>query len=195
MCPLDILLRVSAEESRAVGVSGLESNHRTTRPFGRRESHGIGLVDCWLCQVAVTPILNRIWRPSVLFLPRGRQQASVDSGVPSGSLCAVGTRTYPSMICRSPPALSDTVVRETPSLVITEIGDFRTTSLRGRTGRLQRTVRNPLRSDRFLLIHRLACQLTSPMGNSGQLCERWSVARSDRTYPRPEVVVFRLFRV
>ena len=31
---LDILLRVNAEESRAVGVSGLQSNHRTTTPFG-----------------------------------------------------------------------------------------------------------------------------------------------------------------
>ena len=30
----DILLRVNAEESRAVGVSGLQSNHRTTSPFG-----------------------------------------------------------------------------------------------------------------------------------------------------------------
>jgi len=32
---IDILLRVNAEESRAVGVSGEQSNHRTTRPFGR----------------------------------------------------------------------------------------------------------------------------------------------------------------
>ena len=32
----DILLRVHAEESRAVGVSGLQSNHRTTTPFGAR---------------------------------------------------------------------------------------------------------------------------------------------------------------
>jgi ABC-type multidrug transport system ATPase subunit len=31
---LDILLRVNAEESRAVGVSGLQSNHRTTSPSG-----------------------------------------------------------------------------------------------------------------------------------------------------------------
>ena len=35
--------------------------------------------------------------------------------------------------------VSDTVVRETKSLVITEIFDFRTTSLRGRTGRLRRS--------------------------------------------------------
>jgi len=32
--PVDILLRVNAEESRAVGVSGLQSNRRTPSPFG-----------------------------------------------------------------------------------------------------------------------------------------------------------------
>jgi hypothetical protein len=31
---VDILLRVNAEESRAVGVSGSQSDHRTTSPFG-----------------------------------------------------------------------------------------------------------------------------------------------------------------
>jgi len=31
---LDILLRVNAEESRAVGVSGLQSNRRTPSLFG-----------------------------------------------------------------------------------------------------------------------------------------------------------------
>ena len=64
---IDILLRVNAEESRAVGVSGLQSNHRTTRPFGHGESHSVGVVDCWRCQTAVTPILDRVWRPSVVF--------------------------------------------------------------------------------------------------------------------------------
>ena len=64
---LDILLRVNAEESRAVGVSGLQSNRWTTRSFGRGESHSIDVVDCWSCQVTVTPILGRVWRPSVVF--------------------------------------------------------------------------------------------------------------------------------
>ena len=31
---VDILLRLKAEESRAVGVSGVQSNQRTTTPFG-----------------------------------------------------------------------------------------------------------------------------------------------------------------
>ena len=195
MCPLDIRLRVNAEESRAVGVSGLESNHRTTRPFGRRESHGIGLVDCWPCQVAVTPILNRICRPSVLFLPRGRQQASVDSGVPSGSLCAVGTRTYPSMICRSPPALSDTVVRETSSLVITEIYDFRTTSLRGRTGRLRRTVRNPLRSDRFLPVSKDRLSLKHGYSETRAVLSNVDFSQVTARIHGVNAVVLRLFSV
>ena len=63
---LDILLRVNAEESRAVGVSGSQSTHQTPSPFGHGWSHSVGLVDCWPCQLAVTPILGRIRRPSVV---------------------------------------------------------------------------------------------------------------------------------
>ena len=87
---------------------------------------------------------------------------------------------------RSPPALSDTVVRETQSLVITKIFDFRTTSLRGRTGRLRRTVRNPLRSDRFLSVDTAACHLNAPVENSGLAFERWPMPPNDGAYPRPE---------
>jgi hypothetical protein len=50
-----------------VGVSGSQSNHRTTTPFGHGESHHIGVVDCWRCQAAVTPILDRVRHPSVVF--------------------------------------------------------------------------------------------------------------------------------
>ena len=56
----------------------------------------------------------------------------------------------------------------------------------GRTGRLRRTVRNPLRSDRFLSVNTAACHLNAPVGNSGQAFERWSVSLSDGAYPRPE---------
>ena len=85
---------------------------------------------------------------------------------------------------RSPPALSDTVVRETQSLVITKIFDFRTTSLRGWTGRLRRTVRNPLRSDQFLPVNTAVYHLNATVGNSGLAFERWSVLLSDGAYPR-----------
>jgi len=40
-----ILLRVNAEESRAVGVSGLQSNRQTTTLFGRESSHSLDVVD------------------------------------------------------------------------------------------------------------------------------------------------------
>ena len=63
-------------------------------------------------------------------------------GVSSDSLRAVGTDT-PFKYVRSPTVLSDI------------------TSLRGRTGCLRRTVRNPLRSDQFLPANRLACQLNA----------------------------------
>ena len=87
---------------------------------------------------------------------------------------------------RSPTALSDTVVRGTPSLVITKIFDFRTTSLRGRTGRLRRTVRNPLRFDRFLHQCSAAYRFNITVGNSRQAFGRRTVTTSDGAYPRPE---------
>jgi len=103
----------------------------------------------------------------VLFCLPGRQQASSESGVSSLMLRAVGTDT-PFEDVRSPLALSDTA------------------SLRGRTGRLRRTVRNPLRSDRFLSQNRVACHLKFTVGNSGRAFERWCVAQSDGAYPRRE---------
>jgi hypothetical protein len=113
------------------------------------------------------PLSLTVFGVPVLFLPRGRQQASAESGVSSCSLSAVSTDTRFSHM-RSPTALSDIV------------------SLCGRTGHLRRTVRNPLRSDRFLLLGRAACSLKHLVGNSGQPFERWTVARGDGAYPRPE---------
>jgi len=95
------------------------------------------------------------------------RQASADSGVSSRSLRAVGTSAHPSRMWRSLTALPDTA------------------SLRGRTGRLRRTVRNPLRSDRFLPVRRVACHL-----NAGILKLKMLVnvdcLPSDGAYPRPE---------
>ena len=45
------------------------------------------------------PLSSRVDGVPVLFLPRGRQQASADSGVLSGSLSAVGTSTHPLRMC------------------------------------------------------------------------------------------------
>ena len=114
------------------------------------------------------PLSSTVYGVPVLFLPRGRRQASADSGVSSGSLSAVGTCPHPSRMWRSPTGLSDTA------------------SFRGRTGRLRRTVRNPPRSDRSLLFDTVACQSNPIVGNSGQAFERWSVPRSGGAYPRRE---------
>ena len=57
----------------------------------------------------------------------------------------------------------------------------------GRTGRLRRTGRNPLCSDRFLLLDTAACHLNPTVGHSDQACEQWTASRSDGAYPRPEV--------
>jgi hypothetical protein len=114
------------------------------------------------------PLSSAVCGVPMLFLPSGRQQASVDSGVSCGSLSAVGTLTHPSRMRRSPTGVSDTA------------------SLRGRTGRLRRTVQNPLRSDRFLPYGKAACHLNATVGNSGLAFERSAVTRSDSAYPRRE---------
>ena len=147
-----------------MGVSGLQSNHRTTRPFG----HGSPTVsDWWTAGHAKwpLPLSSTVFGVPVLFSPRGRQQASADSGVSSGSLSAVGTDTLFWNV-RSPTVLSDIA------------------SLRRRTGRLRRTVRNPLRSDRFLETRKAPCHLNTSMGNSRRAYERWSVRQGDGAYPR-----------
>jgi len=125
------------------------------------------VVDCWQCQTAVTPILDRVRRPGVV-LATGTQ-AGV-SGVGGIVVLAFSSRHVdtPFKDVRSPTVLSDTA------------------SLRGRTGRLRRTVRNPLCSDRFLSVNTAACYLNVPVGNSGQAFERWNVSLSDGAYPRPE---------
>ena len=51
-----------------MGVSGVQSNRRTPIPLGRGSSHGIGVVDCWQCQAAGTPILDRGRSPGVGFI-------------------------------------------------------------------------------------------------------------------------------
>ena len=107
-------------------------------------------MDCWRCQAAVTPILGHVWHPLVVcadWMPAG-----VDGvGGTFVSRFEQSAETHPSRMRRSPPALSDTV------------------SLCGRAGGLRRTVRNPLRSDRFLPICRPACHLKNRVGNSDQL--------------------------
>ena len=123
------------------------------------------------------PLSSAVCGVQVLFLPRGRQQASTDSGVPSGSLQAVGTSEHPSRMCRSPAALSDTA------------------SLRGRTGRLRRTVRNPLRSDRFLLSGTTACHLNISVGNSAQPLHGGLVPGVTARIHGLKAVVLRLFSI
>jgi hypothetical protein len=79
--PIDMLLRVNAEDSRAVGVSGLQSSHRTTTPFGHTGSPPVSM--WWAAGHAKWPIplSSTVYGVPVLFLPRGRQQASTESRV------------------------------------------------------------------------------------------------------------------
>jgi hypothetical protein len=113
------------------------------------------------------PLSSTVYGVPVLFLPSGRQQASVDSGVSCGRF-QQSAQTHLSRMRRSPTGVSDIA------------------SLHGRTGRLRRTVRNPLRSDRFLPHGKAACHLNATVANSGLTFERWSVSRSDGAYPRRE---------
>jgi len=94
------------------------------------------------------PLSSTVFAIHPLFWSTGCQQASAESGVPSESLSAVDTDTRFKHV-RSPPAVSDTV------------------SLDGWTGHLRRTVRNPLRSGRFLCCCMAACQVNVTVGNSG----------------------------
>ena len=54
----------------------------------------------------------------------------------------------------------------------------------GRTGRLRRTVRKPLRSDRFLHSDRAACHLSATAGKSANPFECETLSRSDGAYLR-----------
>ena len=113
------------------------------------------------------PLSSTIFGVPVLFWPRGRQQASTNSGVSCGSLSAVGTLAHPSRMRRSPTGLSDIA------------------SLGGRTGRLRRTIRNPLRSDRFLHHDRSACHLNASVGNSEQAARTGVCSSPSRLHHPP----------
>jgi hypothetical protein len=114
------------------------------------------------------PLSSTVYGVPVLFLPSGRQQASVDSGVSCGRF-QQSARWHTRLGCG------------VHRLV------FRILSHRwGRTGRLRRTVRNPLRSDRFLPQGKAACHVNATVGSSGLAFDRESVARSDGAYPRRE---------
>jgi len=65
---LDILLRLKTQESRAMGVSGLQPGfcHLT----GTRLTQSSWSAADWRCQTAVTPILSIIRLPSVFFASR-----------------------------------------------------------------------------------------------------------------------------
>ncbi|ERG99800.1 MAG: hypothetical protein J07HQX50_00953 [Haloquadratum sp. J07HQX50] len=115
---LDILLHLNAWESRAVGVSGLQSNRQTTRPRG--ESHSLGLVampsgrDPY-CRV---PVASKC---CFYYGDASRRQRTQGY-----RLVHFEQSAHSSSAWRSPTGLSNT-------------------SLRGQTGRLRRTVRNPFR--------------------------------------------------
>jgi len=147
-----------------VGVSGSQSKQRTTTSFGHGESHSIEVVDSWPCQVAVTPILDRVRRPGVVFAT-GTPEGVSGVGGTVGVLRAVGTWPHSAGMWRSPTGLSDTA------------------SFSGRTGRLRRTVRNPLRSDRILLIERVVCQLNAGILKL-RLVSEVDSHPSDGAYPR-----------
>ncbi len=143
------------------------------------------MVDCWRCQTAVTPILDRVWRPG------GKNNTGTPAGV--SGVGGIVSRTLSSRHMGTPfedvaftARSSDTIVRETESLVITKICDFRTTSLRGRTGRLRRTVRNPLRSDRFLQYCNASCHLNAGILKLKRGRRMWILSQADGAYPRPE---------
>jgi hypothetical protein len=164
---LEVLLRVNTEAPERWAFQVWQS-HRTS---GQCESDGMftdrDRWDCWECQAPGTPLLSHVQTPSVGFA----------TGYPADIGGLGGTsRAY------SSPALLWFIIRTRclPDW-------FRILSPRlGRTGRLRRTGRNPLRSDRFPRHERAACQVTATVGNSGMTYDRWAVSQSDRAYPRPE---------
>gem|GEM_PF-5864432 len=123
------------------------------------------MVDCWQCQTAGTPILNRVRRPCVGFA----------TGTPAG-VSRVGGIILLAFSSRHGHTLL--------ACVFTDCS-FGYCLVTWVDGHLRRTVRNPLRSDRFLSYDRSAYQLNVTVGNSGQACEQWTVSTTDGAYPRP----------
>jgi hypothetical protein len=129
--------------------------------------------DCWQCQTAVTPILTQSGSP-VLFWPQGIRRGV---GRVRGSvvLLAVGT---------------DHTFRACGVLRLV----FRILShCWGRTGRLRRTVRNPLRSDRFPLLGWTAYQLNVTVRNSEVYLNGGLLAQVTARIHAVNGVVLRLF--
>ena len=168
---VDILLRLKAggiPTAPRLGVSGLQF-HRASPRF---ESSGMLVVcggwDCWECQAPGTPILGHIRTPGVVYA--------------TGSPADFDGLGVTFVVLPSSRALHRFIVGTDRSP-----GWFRILPRYcGRTGRLRRTGRNPLRSNRFLHLSRAACHLNVSVGSSGQAYRRWSASLSDGAYPRPQ---------
>ena len=165
---LDILLRLKAGGILSVGNFRFAVSPSIQSVRIRRDARGLCGWDCW---DAKPPVLlsSVMFGLPVLFVPRGVQQTSSDSELLSVVL--PGSR-----------ALRQFIVGTDRSR-----DWFRLLShCWGRAGRLRRTGRNSLRSDRFLLLDAMACHLNSTVENSDQACEQWTASQSDGAYPRPE---------
>ena len=124
--------------------------------------------DCWECQAPGTPILGHIRTPGVVYA--------------TGSPADFDGLGVTFVVLPSSRALHRFIVGTDRSP-----GWFRILPRYcGRTGRLRRTGRNPLRSNRFLHLSRAACHLNVSVGSSGQAYRRWSASLSDGAYPRRE---------
>ena len=134
------------------------------------------MVDCWPCQVAGTPILDRIGCPGVVLA----------TGTPAG-VSRVGGVVVLALSSRHRHTLRACTFTDCP-FGYCRPRDFVSRDHENRrfSNDLRRTVRNPLRSDRFLHYCRAACQLNVTAGNSIQAFGRWKVSQCDGAYPRPE---------
>jgi hypothetical protein len=141
---IDILLRVNGEESRAVGVSGSQSMHGLPHLSGTSSPTASMWWTAGHAKWPV-PLSSTVCGIPMLFVPLGGRQASAESGISCGALSAVGTLFW--------------------NVAFTD-WSFGYASFRGRTGRLRRMVRNPLRFDRFLHYNRTVCHLNASVGNS-----------------------------
>ena len=140
------------------------------------------MVDCWPCQVAVTPILDRVRRPSVGFATRTPAGVSGLGGILFRSLSSRHRHTLLACAFTDCPLGYCLVMwADRPWFENRRFSSLRKSA--ALSNDLRRTGRNPLRSDRFLPYDRSDCQLNVTVRNSGEASERWTVSTSDGAYP------------
>ena len=146
--------------------------------FRARVVPHIDVVDCSPCQVAVTPILGRIWRPSVVFA----------TGTPAGVSGLGGTFWIASSSRHVGTPVEDVSFTGCPF-------GYCLVTWADRPPPQDGSESAPLRSDRFLLSGTAACHLSISVGNSPQPLHAALVPGVTARIHGLKAVVSRLFSI